>query len=69
MLQVKTDTKTQLFVTLSEDTESKEKFVVIVLRDETSEEDKELFAQLTVSQTKSLIEILEEKVAYIEKMK
>jgi len=31
--------------------------------------DTQLFAQMTVDQTKDLIKVLQEKVAYIEKMK
>lgn len=65
--ELNTDTDTQLYVGMSEDTESKEKFVVVFLRDETSDEDKELFAQMTADQTKDLIKVLQRKVASIEK--
>lgn len=68
MNEIKTDADTQLFVGLSESTGvDREKSVFILMRDETSDEDKELFAQMTADQTKDLIKVLQRKVASIEK--
>lgn len=69
MIQIITDTDTQLHVGLSESTGVvKDKFVCLVMSDETGDDDIQLFTHLTVGQTKELIKILQKKVASIERL-